>query len=43
MENIDLKFDEDVNLEDIEIRELKIYENKLKEKDNIRNKHLIWI
>ena len=42
MENIDLKIEEDVNLEDIEIKELKIYENKLKEKDNIRNKHLIW-
>ena len=42
MENIDLKIEEDVNLEDIEIKELKIYENKQKEKDNIRNKHLIW-
>jgi len=42
LENIDLKIEEDVNLEDIEIKELKIYENKQKEKDNIRNKHLIW-
>lgn len=32
LENIDLKIDEDVNLEDIEIKELKINENKLKKK-----------
>lgn len=42
LENIDLKFEENVNLEDIEIKELKIYDNKLKEKDNFRNKHLNW-
>jgi len=37
-----LKIDEDVNLEDIEIKELSMNENKLKKIDKIRNKHLSW-